>query len=180
MRRICLLKSRKVYFTPYPRFTRSGKTRICLLKSRNVYFPPYPRFTCLLMSPKVYFTPYPRFTRSGKTRICLLKSRKAYFTPYPRFTYLLACLLTYLKNYLTTLAIHNIFVKIQWVDFQMGRVILTNYLNSHLNLRYSGHTAFKLVKRGCIFRLRRKTIPQHCTTILKTSFKIVCFRFWKC
>ena len=62
----------------------------------------------------------------------------------------------------------------------MGRVILTNYLNSHLNLRYSGHTAFKLVKRGCIFRLRRKTIPQHCTTILKTSFKIVCFRFWKC
>ena len=89
-------------------------------------------------------------------------------------------LLTYLKIYLTTLAIHNIFVKIQWVDFQMGRVILTNYLNSHLNIRYSGHTAFKLVKRGCIFRLRRKTIPQHCTTILKTSFKIVCFRFWKC
>jgi hypothetical protein len=89
-------------------------------------------------------------------------------------------LLTYLKIYLTTLAIHNIFVKIQCVDFQMGRVILTNYLNSHLNLRYSGHTAFKLVKRGCIFRLRRKTIPQHCTTILKTSFKIVCFRFWKC
>jgi hypothetical protein len=31
-------------------------------------------------------------------------------------------LLTYLKIYLTTLAIHNIFVKIQWVDFQMGRV----------------------------------------------------------
>jgi hypothetical protein len=62
-------------------------------------------------------------------------------------------LLTYLKIYLTTLAIHNIFVKIQWVDFQMGRVILTNYLNSHLNIRYSGHTAFKLVKRGCIFRL---------------------------
>jgi hypothetical protein len=48
--------------------------------------------------------------------------------------------LTYLKIYLTTLAIHNIFVKIQWVDFQMGRVIqwgvlycYTNYLNSHLN-----------------------------------------------
>ena len=40
------------------------------------------------------------------------------------FTYL-----GYLKFYLTTLAIHNIFVKIQWVDFQMGRVILTNYLN---------------------------------------------------
>ena len=95
-------------------------------------------------------------------------------------TLLLTYLLTYLKIYLTTLAIHNIFVKIQWVDFQMGRVILTNYLNSHLNLRYSGHTAFKLVKRGCIFRLRRITIPQHCTTILKTSFKIVCFRFWKC
>jgi hypothetical protein len=62
----------------------------------------------------------------------------------------------------------------------MGRVILTNYLNSHPSLRYSGHTAIKLVKRGCFFRLRRKTIPQHCTTILKTSFKIVCFRFWKC
>ena len=80
-------------------------------------------------------------------------------------------LLTYLKIYLTTLAIHNIFVKIQWVDFQMGRVILTNYLNSHLNIQYIGHTAFKLVKRGCLFRLRRKSIPQHCTTILKTSFK---------
>ena len=63
------LKGRKAYFTPYPRFTRSGKTRICLLMSR-----------------KAYFTPYPRFTRSGKTRICLLKSRKAYFTSYPRFT----------------------------------------------------------------------------------------------
>ena len=69
---------------------------------------------------------------------------------------------TYLKFYLTTrtLAIHNIFVKIQWLDFQMGRVILTNYPNSHPSLGYSGHTAFKLVKRGCLFRLRRKTIPQ--------------------
>ena len=56
--------------------------------------------------------------------------------------------------------------KIQSVDFQMGLVILTNY--------------FKLVKRRCLFRLRRKTIPQHSTTVLKTSFKIVCFRFWKC
>jgi hypothetical protein len=44
------------HFTPYPRFTRSGKTRICLLKSR-----------------KAYFTPYPRSTRSGKTRIWCLK-----------------------------------------------------------------------------------------------------------
>jgi hypothetical protein len=52
----CLLKSRKVYFAPYPRFTRSGKTRICLLKRR-----------------KVYFTPCPRFTRLGKTRILCLK-----------------------------------------------------------------------------------------------------------
>ena len=93
MRRICLLKSRKVYFTSYPRFTRTGKTRICLLMSRKVYFTPYPRFTrsgktriCLLMSRKVYFTPYPRFTRSGKTRICLIMSRNVYFTPYPRFT----------------------------------------------------------------------------------------------
>jgi hypothetical protein len=90
---VALLKSRKVYFTPYPRFTRLGKTRICLWKSRNVYFTPYPRFTrlgktriFLWMSRKVYFTPYPHFTRSGKTRICLWKSRKVYFTPYPRFT----------------------------------------------------------------------------------------------
>ncbi len=45
------------------------------------------------------------------------------------------------------------------VDFQMGRVILTNYPNSHPSLGYSGHTAFKLVKRGYLFRLRRKTIP---------------------
>ncbi len=49
---------------------------------------------------------------------------------------LIHILLTYLKFYLTTrtLAIHNIFVKIQWVDFQMGRVILTNYLNLHPSL----------------------------------------------
>ena len=30
-----------------------------------------------------------------------------------------AYLLTYIKMYLTTLAIHNIFAKIQWVNFQM-------------------------------------------------------------
>jgi hypothetical protein len=30
-----------------------------------------------------------------------------------------ASFLTYIKMYLTTLAIHNIFVKIQWVNFQM-------------------------------------------------------------
>ncbi len=89
-------------------------------------------------------------------------------------------LIFFFKFYLTTLAIRNIFVRIQWVDFQIGRVILTNYLNSHPSLGYSGHTAFKLVKRGCLFHLRRKTIPQHCTTISKTTFKIVCFRFWKC
>jgi hypothetical protein len=42
---------------------------------------------------------------------------------------------------------HTQHCKIQSVDFQMGRVILTNYFNSHPSLRYSGHTAFKLVKR---------------------------------
>ena len=42
---------------------------------------------------------------------------------------------------------------------------------------YSGHTAFTFVKQGCPFRLRKTS--DH-STILKTSFKIVCFRFWKC
>jgi hypothetical protein len=80
-------------------------------------------------------------------------------------------LLTYLKMYLTTLAIHKIFVKIQWVDFQMGRVILTNYLNSHLNLQYSGHTAFKLVKRGCLLRLRRKIFHSIAPLYLKLRLR---------
>ncbi len=35
---------------------------------------------------------------------------------------------------------------------QMGRIILINYLNSHLSLGYSGHTEFKLVKRGRVFQ----------------------------
>jgi hypothetical protein len=61
-----------------------------------------------------------------------------------------------------------------------GVLYLQTILTHILCLWYSGHTAFKLVKRRCLFRLRRKTIPQHCTTILKTSFEIVRLRFWKC
>ena len=104
----------------------------------------------------------------------MYKIKLPYINKVMRYTYLLKIIFNHACH------TQHIFVKIQWVDFQMGRVILTNYLNSHPSLGHSGHTAFKLVKRGCLFRLRRKTIPQHCTTISKTTFKIVCFRFWKC
>ena len=59
----------------------------------------------------------------------------------------LTLILTYLLTDLFSHAGHTQHCKIQSVDFQMGRVILTNYFNSHPSLRYSGHTAFKLVKR---------------------------------
>jgi hypothetical protein len=48
-------------------------------------------------------------------------------------------LLTYLLKNVFNHAGHTQHIsKIKWVDFQMGRVLLTNYLNSHPSLWVSG------------------------------------------
>jgi hypothetical protein len=70
----------------------------------------------LLFSFSVNKTPNTCFCTGSNCGPC---SRKAHVMSVTLHKQAHAYLLTYIKIYLTTLAIHNIFLKIQWANFQM-------------------------------------------------------------